>query len=305
MKKNSKIVVAIMLIALMLFSVGCGTENSLSNEVKTVYENTADLPEYCGKPYVEINGNVPEFDDDDMKSEPFEIYSDLDELGRCGMAYAMIGTELMPDEDRESIGQVKPSGWHTVRYDEIIKDKYLYNRCHLIGFQLAGENANEKNLITGTRYMNVEGMLPFEDEVADYVKSTGNHVLYRVTPVYEGDNLVVNGVVMEAYSVEDSGDGICFNVFVYNVQPGIKIDYATGESSIAEEALQESSDKAQESTLMEQGDILYILNVSSKKFHLPDCNSVSKIKPENREETKTTRSNLIDMGFEPCGNCKP
>ena len=161
-----------------------------------------------------LSGNAPDFSREDMAADSFENYSQLDSLGRCGQAYAMISTETMPTEKRGSIGQIKPSGWHTVRYDDLISDKYLYNRCHLIGFQLAGENANEKNLITGTRYMNVEGMLPFEDEVADYVKETGNRVLYRVTPVYEGDDLVARGVVMEAYSVEDSGEGVSFNVFV-------------------------------------------------------------------------------------------
>ena len=169
-------------------------------------------------------------DDEDMEKDVFEEYSPLDSLGRCGQAYAMICRQLMPDKERESIREVKPSGWHTVRYDDLIQDKYLYNRCHLIGYQLAGENANERNLITGTRYMNTEGMLPFEIQVADYVRYTGNHVLYRVSPIYEGRDLVARGVKMEAYSIEDSGEGVCLNVFVYNVQPGIEIDYATGES---------------------------------------------------------------------------
>lgn len=181
-----------------------------------------------------MNYNQADFSEDDMQRESFEEYSDLDSLGRCGQAYALIGTETMPDEDRGSIGQIKPSGWHTVRYDDLIDGKYLYNRCHLIGFQLAGENANEKNLITGTRYMNVDGMLPFENQVADYVETTGNHVLYRVTPVFEGDELVARGVQMEALSVEDDGQGVAFNVFVYNVQPGVDIDYQTGESQRTE-----------------------------------------------------------------------
>ncbi|MBS5334196.1 MAG: DNA/RNA non-specific endonuclease [Anaerovoracaceae bacterium] len=303
MKKTLRIIAALLLTVAFAAVTGCsGGENA---ELSVEYRSLADLPKYCGEPYVELNGNIPEFDDEDMKKESFEIYSEFDDKGRCGVAYAKIGRELMPDEDRESIGQIKPSGWHTVRYDDIIKDKYLYNRCHLIGFQLAGENANEKNLITGTRYMNVDGMLPFENEVAEYVRTTGNHVMYRVTPVYDGDDLLAKGVVMEAYSVEDEGEGVSFNVFVYNVQPGINIDYATGESSRAEEEIQESDDKDQDSNLIEQGDQLYVLNVNSKKFHLPDCSSVKKIKPENREETKTSRSSLINMGFEPCGNCNP
>lgn len=193
----------------------------------------SEIPEYSGEPYIEINGNEPDFPEADWEEESFETYSELDEQGRCGTAYANVGTDLMPTEERGSIGQVKPTGWHTVKYD-IVDGKYLYNRCHLIGYQLSGENANENNLITGTRYLNVEGMLPFENMVADYVKETGNHVLYRVTPVFDGNNLVASGVQMEAFSVEDAGEGISYNVYVYNVQPGIEIDYATGESAAIE-----------------------------------------------------------------------
>lgn len=189
----------------------------------------ADIPEYSGEPYVVLQDNWPDFDAEDMTTEPFEFYSELDGLGRCGAAYANICLEIMPTEERGDIGQVKPSGWQTVKYD-CVDGKYLYNRCHLIGYQLAGENANKQNLITGTRYMNVDGMLPFENMVDDYVEDTENHVLYRVTPIFEGTNLVASGVHMEAFSVEDEGEGICFNVFVYNVQPGITIDYATGDS---------------------------------------------------------------------------
>ena len=193
----------------------------------------SEIPEYSGESYIEINGNEPDFSEEEWSEESFEVYRELDSLGRCGTAYANVGTDLMPTEKRGSIGQVKPTGWQTVKYD-VVDGNYLYNRCHLIGYQLSGENANEKNLITGTRYMNVEGMLPFENMVADYVKETDNHVLYQVTPVYDGDNLVADGVQMEAYSVEDEGDGISYNVYVYNVQPGIEIDYATGESAIDE-----------------------------------------------------------------------
>lgn len=191
--------------------------------------NLSDIPEYSGEPYVVLQDNWPDFDAGDLSTEAFETYSELDELGRCGVAYANICLEIMPTEPRGEIGQVKPSGWHTVRYD-CVDGKYLYNRCHLIGYQLAGENANRQNLITGTRYLNVVGMLPFENMVDDYVEDTENHVLYRVTPVFDGDNLVANGVQMEAFSVEDEGEGVCFNVFVYNVQPGVCIDYTTGES---------------------------------------------------------------------------
>lgn len=203
------------------------TESPSENRKEPI--SMQQLPAYSGQPYVEIDGNQPGFTEKDKTKQSFEQYSELDSLGRCGVAYANVGKELMPTEKRGSIGKVKPSGWHTVKYD-IVDGKYLYNRCHLIGYQLTAENANEKNLITGTRFMNVNGMLPFENMVADYVKETGNHVLYRVTPVFEGNGLLAKGVQMEAYSVEDEGDGICFHVFVYNVQPGIWIDYATGES---------------------------------------------------------------------------
>lgn len=188
-----------------------------------------EIPEFSGSPYAVINSNEPYFTDEDLTLEPFERFSDLDHLGRCGVAYANVCRELMPTEPRGEIGQVKPSGWHTVKYDWV-DGKYLYNRCHLLGFQLTGENANKKNLITGTRYMNVDGMLPFENMIDDYVEETGNHVLYRVTPIFEGENLVANGVLMEALSVEDAGEGVRFNVFCYNAQPGVVIDYATGES---------------------------------------------------------------------------
>lgn len=188
-----------------------------------------NIPEYCGEPYVILRENQPDFDLEDLTLEPFERYSELDDLGRCGVAYANICLEIMPTEDRGEIGQVKPSGWHTAKYD-CVEGKYLYNRCHLIGYQLSGENANKQNLITGTRYLNVTGMLPFENMVDDYVEDTGNHVLYRVTPVFQGEELVARGVQMEAFSVEDEGEGICFNIYAYNVQPGVVIDYATGES---------------------------------------------------------------------------
>lgn len=193
-----------------------------------------EIPPFDGTPYVEIDGNIPDFDETDYTTESFEYYSDFDSLGRCQRAFANVGIDLMPTEERGSVGAVKPSGWQTVKYD-CVDGKYLYNRCHLIGYQLTGENANEKNLITGTRYLNVEGMLPFENMVADYVKGTGNHVLYRVTPVYEGSNPVASGVLMEGFSVEDQGRGVCFYVYVYNCQPGVEIDYATGESRLKEE----------------------------------------------------------------------
>lgn len=192
------------------------------------------IPPYSGEAYVVLEDNQPVFPEEDFLPASFESYSELDSLGRCQTAYASIGVDLMPTEERGSIGHIKPSGWHTVKYPDLIDGLYLYNRCHLIGYQLAGENANEKNLITGTRYLNVEGMLPFENIVAEYVKETENHVLYRVTPIFSGEELVARGVEMEAISVEDYGEEVCFHVFVYNVQPGIEIDYATGESREAE-----------------------------------------------------------------------
>ena len=207
-------------------------ENSSGNQVETP-DSPEEIPAFSGDAYVAINGNVPFFVEEEYTTESYEYYSDLDELGRCGVTMACIGVDIMPTEDRGEIGSVKPTGWQSVKYD-IVDGKYLYNRCHLIGFQLAGENANKKNLITGTRYLNIEGMLPFENLVADYVKETENHVLYRVTPIFEGDNLVASGVVMEGWSVEDEGDGVCFCVFAYNAQPGITIDYATGDSALSE-----------------------------------------------------------------------
>lgn len=295
----------------------------------------ADIPEYAGSAYCEINGNVPAFGDDELVTDAFENYSDLDSLGRCGAAYANICKEIMPTEERGAIGMVKPSGWHTVKYNDRIDGNYLYNRCHLIGYQLAGENANEKNLITGTRYLNVTGMLPFENEVVDYVESTGNHVLYRVTPVYDGDNLVASGVQMEAESVEDKGAGVSFNVYVYNVQPGVLIDYATGgseadpgyvvpgentsseisgedggqvaEAGTCEETqnTESEADDTSEAQTEAANEDTYIVNTNTGKFHKPSYRSVKQMKESNKSERTTTRDELISEGYEPCKNCNP
>lgn len=228
MKKKLQRVLLPLVILLIFAAV-----NLVRNNQNPGYSDSVkDVPAFSDKPYVVINDNQPEFSAEDMTADAYEFYSELDSLGRCGYAMACIGKELMPTEDRGSIGQVKPSGWQTVKYD-FVDGKYLYNRCHLIGFQLTGENANTRNLITGTRYLNVEGMLPFENLVADYIKETDNHVLYRVTPIFDGDNLVARGVQIEAISVEDNGEGICFNVYAYNNQPGVVIDYATGTSAVA------------------------------------------------------------------------
>ena len=256
------------------------------------------VPAYSGSPYVELYDNEPQFTDEEKSRSSFEKYSPLDSLGRCGVAFALIGTETMPTEERGSIGSVKPSGWHTVRYNGVVDGNYLYNRCHLIGYQLAGENANTKNLITGTRYLNVEGMLPFEDEVANYVERTGNHVLYRVTPVFDGGNLVASGVQMEAWSVEDGGKGVSFDVYCYNVQPGVSIDYATGDSALAEE-------QATEAAAEETAEVSYVMNTGTKKFHLPSCSSVAKMKDSNKQSFTGTRQELIDKGYSPCGKCNP
>ncbi|MBP3263601.1 DNA/RNA non-specific endonuclease [Pseudobutyrivibrio sp.] len=262
---------------------------------------------YSGNPYIAINNNVPYFTDSEMtRTDAFETYSNLDSLGRCGVAYANICNELMPTEERGEIGSIKPSGWHTANYHEYIDGNYLYNRCHLIGYQLSGENANEKNLITGTRYLNVQGMLPFENEVADYVESTGNHVLYRVTPIFEGNNLVASGVLMEAYSVEDQGKGVMFNVYCYNVQPGIVIDYATGDSQLSSDATPiQSQEVTTESSLTQTEAADYVLNTNTKRFHYPDCKSVTDMKEKNKQYYHGSREDLINQGYKACGNCQP
>lgn len=264
---------------------------------------------YAGSPYIVINDNIPFFSDDEKTNvTAFESYSELDSLGRCGVAFANICKELMPTEDRGEIGSIKPSGWHTANYHEYIEGNYLYNRCHLIGYQLSGENANEKNLITGTRYLNVQGMLPFEDKVAEYVERTGNHVLYRVTPIFEEDNLVASGVLMEAYSVEDQGKGVMFNVYCYNVQPGIVIDYATGDSELSNDTTSIKNPEVTDYTENPDTQVEvaeYVLNTNTMKFHYPTCQSVSDIKEKNRQYYHGLRDELINYGYKPCGNCKP
>lgn len=291
--------------------------------------NTADVPAYSGEPYTAVNNNEPYFTSDNLTTEAFENYSELDALGRCGVAYANVCLETMPTEKRGSISEVKPTGWHSVKYDNV-DGKSLYNRCHLIGYQLTAENANQQNLITGTRYLNVDGMLPFENMVADYVKETDNHVLYRVTPIFTGDNLVADGVLMEGYSVEDEGDGICFCVYAYNVQPGITIDYATGDSWLSSEkgnsdsssggnsaVSQSAADKSGTQQAAVQTESVketsapvstgteYILNTNTKKFHYPSCSSVKQMKASNKKEYTGSRDDLIAQGYDPCKKCNP
>lgn len=291
--------------------------------------NAADVPAYSGEPYTAVNNNEPYFTSDDLTTEAFENYSELDTMGRCGVAYANVCLETMPTEKRGSISEVKPTGWHSVKYDNV-DGKSLYNRCHLIGYQLTAENANQQNLITGTRYLNVDGMLPFENMVADYVKETDNHVLYRVTPIFTGDNLVADGVLMEGYSVEDEGDGICFCVYAYNVQPGITIDYATGDSWLSSEkgnsnsssggnsaVSQSAADKSGTQQAAVQTESVketsapvstgteYILNTNTKKFHYPSCSSVKQMKASNKKEYTGSRDDLIAQGYDPCKKCNP
>ena len=299
--------------------------DSDKNESETA-RGAVEYPPYDGEAFVQLEGNSPNFTDDEKKNtEAFEEYSELDSLGRCGVAYANICKEIMPTEERGEIGEVKPTGWHLVKCPELIEDNYLYNRSHLIAFSLAGENANKKNLITGTRYLNQETMQIFELKVLDYVRSTDNHVLYRVTPVFEGDNLVATGVQMEAWSVEDEGEGICYNVFCYNVQPGIDIDYATGDSKVSEkteddskqaddiqvegatekvtETTTESSTETETKLSGEDEVRSYILNTNSKKIHLPTCSSVDDMAEHNKKECESSITELKKQGYDPCGRC--
>lgn len=309
-------------------------ENLVNNNS---YVSLDAIPAYDGKAYVAVNNNEPFFTDSDMTTTAFENYSDLDSLGRCGVAYANICKDIMPTEERGKIGMIKPSGWHTVKYD-VIKDRYLYNRCHLIGYQLAGENANPKNLITGTRYLNVEGMLPFENLVADYVNNTGNHALYRVTPMFSGSNLVANGVLIEAKSVEDNGGGILFNVYCYNVQPGVGINYENGDSwldgttpqkqsaqtdtpknegsqssdgsgageSGSSSSTTESASSGSDSSAAENSDAdssnsetMVHITATGKKYHRAGCRTLKK------SDTEVTLDEAKSMGLSPCGICNP
>ncbi len=269
------------------------TSTDAVREVK--YNLFNEVPEFDNLPYVAINNNVPDFADSELKTVSYEKYGSLDSLGRCTVCIACIGEDIMPTEKRGAIGEVKPTGWHSDKYDNV-DGRYLYNRCHLIGYQLTAENANERNLITGTRYLNVQGMLPFEDMVDDYIEETGNHVLYEVTPQFKGNELVARGVHMQAKSVEDSGKGISFNVYCYNAQPGIEINYATGDSKAVKEK-DNFNDGSTKQT--------YIINTSSKKFHHPDCEAVDKMSPKNKKKYKGTRESLIKNGYDPCGICNP
>ena len=320
-----------LLIVLCLMLPACSSSSNIDTNIDTNINSNIDskpagsfslqsIPAYSGSSYIAVNSNQPFFTDADLTTVSFESYRDLDNLGRCGAVLANVSRDTMPTEKRGSIGHVKPSGWHTVKYD-LVDGKYLYNRCHLIGYQLTAENDNPKNLITGTRYLNTEGMLPFENLVADYIKETGNHVLYRVTPVFDGNNLVASGVLMEAVSVEDSGEGICYNVFCYNSQPGVFIDYATGDSSLSGDLAFSSGNTAESNTPAEHPSMIdeagkgnapdiasaqtYILNTNTRKFHYPYCSSAEEMKESNKQTYAGDRKDLMDQGYSPCGNCKP
>lgn len=297
-----KLLIALIVIIALLLAGYYAKDYIFGNDVP--YISVDDIPEYSSEPYVVINGGEPFFTKEEIVTESYENYSPLDELGRCGVAMACLGKDIMPTEERGDIGHVKPSGWKQAQYDSV-PGKYLYDRCHLIGFQLAGENDNKQNLITGTGYMNVDGMLPFENMIADYLKETGNHVMYRVTPIYkEKYDKVACGVLMEAYSVEDEGEGIKFNIFCYNVQPGVEIDYYDGsswETGTTPPPKDESGDNSDGGSVGD-GDVTYIINTSTKKIHLPTCRYNAG---DNVKETTKSLEELLAEKYEPCGVCKP
>lgn len=301
---------------------------TVSEDVEAVSEETevaiapvsditdiTSLPEYSNQAYIEINNNIPTFMADEITTTSYESYAYLDALGRVGVAKACIGMDLMPTEERGSISEVYPTGWEQASYDNV-DGGWLYNRSHLIGWQLTGEDANEYNLMTGTRYMNVEGMLPFENMVADYIKETENHVMYRVTPHFIENNLLASGVQIEAYSVEDDGAGISFNVYCYNVQPDITIDYTTGSSVASIENMSSNTeidqeiDQDSEAVIEEEEEVsteicTYVLNTSTMKFHDSSCGSVDSISEDNKSTFTGTREEVMAQGYLPCGNCNP
>lgn len=308
---------SVLLVCAAVFTALWLSQKQTSAQPRTVLLD--EIPPYSGEAYIEINSNVPFFTSDEITTDVFETYSELDSLGRCGVAYANICAELMPTEPRGKIGSVRPSGWHTVRYDGLVEGNYLYNRCHLIGYQLAGENANPENLITGTRYLNTIGMLPYENSVNDYVDETDNHVLYRVTPIFDGDNLVASGVLMEAYSVEDSG-GLSFCIYCYNVQPGVTIDYATGESCLSDDVSGEYESTSvttnpdtsatadtnlvsddtipAESVTTDTNETVYV-SASGSKYHRADCRYVK----DSAQALRLAEAQAA--GYTACGTCKP
>ena len=296
MSNRNRIVRAFLCATLCLVLIFCSGCSFTAWEEPTSTTPSAfkEIPTYQGEAFAVVGNNVPSFGPKDLTAVSYESYAPLDSLGRCGTAVACIGPDLMPTEERGAIGSVKPTGWRNQKYS-FVDGNYLYNRCHLIGFQLTGENANVQNLITGTRYLNTQGMLPFENMVADYIRETGNHVLYRVIPIFEGSDLVARGVTMEAYSVEDSGEGICFFVFCFNIQPGVIIDYDTGDNRL---------DPATAPTEFSE-DIIgtYVLNTSSKKIHMPSCSAVEDMAAHNRKSYRGSPSSLLAEGYSICNAC--
>ena len=339
-KRGIQSICIILLLLMPVSGVGeillpSGTSFLESVEAKSV--SLSDIPKWSGKAFIEINGNVPSFSSKQKSNTKIYIkYSKLDKYGRPGVAKGCLGKKTLNDEDRPPISSIKPVGWHTKKYPTIISDRYIYNRCHLLmQAAAAGIKTNQcnsyKNLITGTRYLNVDGMLPYEIEVHNYIKNTGNHVMYRVTPIYKDKELVARGVQMEAYSIEDQGEGVCFNVFCYNIQPGIKINYKTGNckkksdpskemllalsngaSTVVDSSTSSGSSSGSEtsytgindnSTASDAQD--YVLNKNSKRIHYPWCDSVNQMKDKNKWAGHFSRAELIDHGYEPCGECKP
>lgn len=355
----SFLMIALMTMIIMLS--GCGSDDVVNDEGLTsekadnqiiqeaqdlqdgkesvLYDSSeflAIIPEWSGYAFCYVNDNAPDFTPDEIWTATQESLDPLDDLGRCGTANSCIGTDGMPNDERGDISEVHPTGWHTDKYD-FVDGEMLYNRCHLIAHQLSGDDAVPRNLITGTSYMNRDGMLSFEVAIGNYVRDTANHVMYRVTPIFVKDEMLARGVHMEAASVEDGGTGLSFNVFCYNVQPGVDIDYRTGDNKMSEDttALEdyqsgkfaiiantlgvipsEAEDVAQEQNDAQQDDteeqknqdsnmMLYVLNTNTGKFHYPDCKSVKDIKEKNRQDVEATREEIINRGFSPCGNCKP
>ena len=309
----------LLLLFIFLFPVICFADSQITSNIPSSGLEYSDLPEYAGDDIIIINKNTPKLSRSQKKAKPFVHFSPLDELGRTGTGLACLGPETLPKTSRGQIGNVRPSGWHTVRYDDLITDKYLYNRSHVLGFLLTGDSSTPENLFTGTSHLYAESMTLYEIPVAQYIEKTGNHVLYRVTPVYKGDDLVATGVQMEAFSIEDRGNGICFNVFVYNVQPGIIIDYKTGDSrrdtgypAASEESVpvnrgsssQKSNDQTENSKDGKK-EPAYIINTKTRKFHSPDCSSVADTKPKNRKDFYGDREELILAGYAACKSCKP
>lgn len=315
MKKISVLAVFAALLILTTIHANANYDITVSFPKSDIKVET--IPEYNGEDYIVLHNNLPGFYIWQLTTDTFVSFSPLDSMGRTGTGFACLGRETLPSEPRGSIGNIQPSGWQTVRYDDLIPDKYLYNRCHVIGFMLSGDNATPENLFTGTRYLNMTLMKQIESSVSEYIQGTGNHVLYRVTPFYKDDDLVAFGVQMEGYSVEDHGGTICFNVFLYNIQPGIQIDYKTGLSRKDPDYSEASSElfllpveldnnnTPASKDLNPENQVTYVLNTNTKKFHYPYCSSVSDMKPTNREDFYGTREEAISAGYKACKRCNP